>query len=200
MFDKIWYPDEMLVAASRVGTSIFLAPILVLSFFVSFEVIIAIFGLMILLGSVVRVRGAMTLELDEEDADIAKEVVARRKRVAFGMGIPLVVVLFVTYLLIPKGFFDVLPIVAASIILIILSLMGFAPKATLKIASFVTVLAILVSLIHSWKLAAFTAAILLVFSFPECMAIAIKKDRLLKGDLQRKLPPSAAQALDQEEV
>lgn len=200
MFEKIWYPDEVLVAVLGVRATIFFTPILLLSFIVSFEVIVALFTLMILAGSVIKVRGEMTIELDEEEADTTRRLIANRKRIMLGMVITFAVLLFIAFLLIPKEGYAIFPVVSAMLLTIPLGLMGLSSKVTIRTASFLTVLATLIALTFSLKSAAFTAVVLLVFSLPECIAASIRTERLLKGDLKKKLPPSMAREEDQEQV
>lgn len=64
MFNKIWYRDEELVAVSDHILLIYLLPFLILGFFVSFKILISLVVFVLIAAKVVRVRGAMTLELD----------------------------------------------------------------------------------------------------------------------------------------
>jgi hypothetical protein len=197
MFEKIWYPEEMLVACSRVHTMAFIAPFLLLGFVLGFEIVVVFYILFYLLRSVVWVRGAVTLEIDSEEAEVLKAMKTKRKYVVISMMISTVILLLAAGLLFRDGFYPALPVAIATILVLLLGMVGLMPKTITVTSLLAVILAMLgAGLIFSWELALITGMIPLMI-FPEGLATSIKTDRVLRDDLAAKFPPSAARNVGQ---
>lgn len=191
MFKKIWWPGEGMVAASLVPVSVFFPLILIASFFGGYWAGIGLFVLALLLGGVVKVRGAMTRELDMEEAEEMKAHFGNRKRVVIYTGFMMIVSLAVAALVLPRILVPVLPMILPSFFLTLLSMTGLSPK-TIAVAALIAFIpaGLTAGFAISWEMALFPMGVFLVLILPLSLAHAVRTHRLLKGDLERKYPPS----------
>jgi len=204
MFEKIWWPDEgMDHLVLLAGPVIVLIPIGALVFLLSFVSPLLgywsgmiLFGLVFLLGGIITVRCAMTLELDKESAEKIRSHMARRKKVVAWFGFFMVILLSGGVWLLPQFVGPVLPMIVPSLFLLLLGMAGISPKAVVVATSIVTLpVVLLAGLVFSWSWAFYSGGVILLFIFPVSLASAIKTERFLIGDLERKLPPSMTKNL-----
>jgi len=196
MFNKIWYPEEELVAVSDHMLHIYLLPFLILGFFVSFKILITLMVLVLIAAKVVRVRGAMTLELDPENMEVRVALAQNRKGKVLAFSVIFGAFILISAIFVPKKYMAILIISVALVPFIVIGLFAYSYRTTLIQLSLLTVSTFAIISYFSVKLAAVVMAIMLLFGWPIVIESAIKTERFLKGDLQRKLPPSAASTYD----
>lgn len=190
MFDKIWYPAEELVAASRYGLVLFLAPLAIVTL-VSIHLSIALTALVLVLRVVICIRGAIIIELDQEEVELTKQVVSKRVRAAGGI-ITVFSVLVIVMIALARYVASDMSVILSITSLVVLpsftSVLRFSLKPTLITLSIITVLGTIAGSFHSWKVAMLGTSIMLLFIWPFALESAIKVERILNGDLGAKLP------------